>query len=135
MALLAALGVMAMAASVAGAGVFFNGTITSSPGQDGCYLAWADADNHAAGCAWSGWSGWSYVTLDKVSGDRVALGMVDPCPNCFYVDGSNFYTYGSAGNGQAFTLTRSYLHIGSYNYGFCAYWSGSNSAIECITSK
>jgi hypothetical protein len=127
--------VAAIVPAVASAGgLFFNGTLTSETYQDNCYLTWHDAAGNKAGCVDSGYTSHTYVTLDKFTGDRVALGMLAPPPNLYYQDGSNYYTYGSAGNGDAFTLSRSQLGIGPYNNGFCAYYSGTNSAVECITS-
>jgi hypothetical protein len=126
-AFIALLGVTAIAAIVpamAAAGTFFDGTVSpSSP--TGCIAGWG------AGCAQSGYSYWNYVTLQKHTGDRVALGMQDP-PS----EGSvfHYFTYGSAGNGHSYTLSKYDLQVNGYNNPFCAYYSGSNSSVTCISS-
>lgn len=127
-ALIAAVGVMAIAViapAVAGAGQFFNGTLTPSSPTN-CSAGWG------AGCASSGYADWQYVTLNKHTGDRVALGMQDP-PS----EGSvfHYFTYGSAGNGNTYTLSNAQLQADGYNNPFCAYYSGTNSSVTCSKSN
>jgi hypothetical protein len=121
LALVGVAAVAAIAPAIASAGLFFSGTLSpSSP--TACKAAWG------AGCAQSGFNNWYAVVLSKHTGDRVALGMRGT-DGTFY-----FFTYGAGGNGHTYTLTKFDLGAPGYNQGFCAYYSGNSSSVDCTAS-
>jgi hypothetical protein len=110
-------------ASVALGGTYygFNYLAPSSP-TGTCYSAWGN------GCGQSGFNNWNWSTITKNSGDNIGLG--------FRSTGGSFYynIFGSSYNGKTFHVTASGMGAPTYNSGFCGYWSGSSSYVQCSVS-
>lgn len=120
-ALMGASAVAASAPAVARAGLFYSGYLRQDTPIE-CWNDWGD------GCTQSGFNYWYAVILTKYNGGRVALGMRGVGGTFYY------FTYGSGANGGTYTLTKYDLSAPGYNRGFCAWYSGSDSDVDCEIS-
>jgi len=118
--------VAAIAPAIASGATFFSGTL-SLIGPNSCTNPSTPTWPYG-GCAQSGFNNWNYVTLQKNTGDRVALGM--RASSGTYI----FFTYGAAANGHTYTLSKYDLGAPGYNAGFCGYYSGNSSSVSCSVS-